>query len=415
MKQVIIQRFEHDYLRVGEKPFTKDHFKPLVDFNEKHGDQFFTVGNNRIKFKNFVGVLQIGGLTIEILPKLDRQSPDVNLMKGLLIQMLHRTGSLPLEKLDSASLTRVPGNLFELYLRLFIQEVRGIISHGIPKHYSRIQFNEKFLRGRLLPHQQLLHNLIHKERFFVEHQRYSIDHKFNQILKKALKIISRLPLETANDAESILPFFDDVTDCEINSSVFSNLKYIRNTECYRTAMCLAELIITNFQPDLQYGDLNINAILFDMNKLFENYITSEITRHIRKSRKGISVTAQASRDFLDNPRKNIRPDILIRYPNKNFVLDIKWKLLNDWNVADADLKQLYAYSLQFNAEKVFLVYPSSHLEESKEGCFKECEIHAERPIAFWKIPLVKGRGLHKEIGKMIIDQLDSTIHLPCKA
>ena len=73
MKPVVIQKFEYQTLKVGETGFTKAHFDRLVTYNDLHKSQFFIVGHDRVTFQNFVGVIHIHNLTIEVLPKIDKQ------------------------------------------------------------------------------------------------------------------------------------------------------------------------------------------------------------------------------------------------------------------------------------------------------------------------------------------------------
>lgn len=69
-----IQVFEHQKLKYNDSgDFRKHHFDAMVKFNDQHQNKYFTIGHNGIVFKNYVGVVQIGGLTIEILPKADKK------------------------------------------------------------------------------------------------------------------------------------------------------------------------------------------------------------------------------------------------------------------------------------------------------------------------------------------------------
>ena len=73
-----IQVFEYEHLRVGtikdSVEFKKKHFRALVKLNELHGNKYFTVGLDKITFKQYVGVLQVDDVCIEVLPKADRSS-----------------------------------------------------------------------------------------------------------------------------------------------------------------------------------------------------------------------------------------------------------------------------------------------------------------------------------------------------
>ena len=71
----ILQVFEHHTLKVDEESsFKIVHFNALEKYGYKTKEKFFSVGNKRIKFSNYVGVIQVKNLTIEVLPKADNNS-----------------------------------------------------------------------------------------------------------------------------------------------------------------------------------------------------------------------------------------------------------------------------------------------------------------------------------------------------
>ena len=418
MKSVVIQKFEYQTHRVGESGFTAAHFNRLVAYNDLHQSRFYVVGHNRINFQNFVGVIHICNLTIEILPKIDRHYDDKRSMRDLLVKMLHRTGDFPLENTEVAWLNKTSGSLFDLNLRLFLRLVRELVSHGLPKHYSLYRANEPFIRGRLLLPEQLKFNLIRKERNFVEYKRYSADHLFNQILKQALAIIVHSTKNLRSEAAELLAHFENVSDRMIVPADFPKLCYSRKTECYRPAMTLAELIITGFQPDLKYGELHVAAFLFDMNLLFERYIADEIRRECKKPASAFKMRSQVAKVFWrhssSNSRKTIRPDIVLESPSGTLVLDTKWKILNDVYSDDGDLKQLYTYSLQFESPHVFLIYPAASREHTlSHGSFQPSKnrgIHAERPVSQWQVPLLDNNGcLNRGLGKELLSSLQEFV------
>jgi 5-methylcytosine-specific restriction enzyme subunit McrC len=415
MKSVVIQKFEYQTLHVGEAGFTRAHFERLVRYNDLHHSLFLTIGHDRVTFKQFVGVIHIHDLTIEILPKIDRYNDDKASMRDLLVKMLHRTGKFPLERTESALLSKTTGSLFELYLRLFLQETQRLVAQGLPKHYALHRANEPFLKGRLRIVEQLKTNLIRKERNCIEYQRYSINHRFNQILKYALNIVANASEKLETHASNLLAHFETVNNATITAVDFRKLRYTRNTECYRTAMTLAELIITGFQPDIKHGSLNIIAFLFDMNLLFEKYVMEEIRRAAHRLGSPTKVKSQVSKTFWRQAdlgaRKMIRPDIVIEMPDHTtFVLDTKWKILQDAYSNDNDLKQLYTYSLQFESSHVFLLYPTSAAEHQfVHGHFQATQggkIHNTRHVTQWKIPLLDPNGrLKSNLGQDILSVL----------
>ena len=73
----LIQIFEHERLTLfpnerGEKLFPNE-LEKLYQFNDSNNNEYFTGIRSGVKFTKYVGVIQIGGLTIEILPKADKK------------------------------------------------------------------------------------------------------------------------------------------------------------------------------------------------------------------------------------------------------------------------------------------------------------------------------------------------------
>jgi 5-methylcytosine-specific restriction enzyme subunit McrC len=147
MYREIKKVFEYSTLSL-DNSFREKHFERLVHYNEKHGNKFFSVGNKRIYFKQYVGVIQIGGLIIEILPKADRSNIDdessENKWHDALVNMLKECGFIRLENLTNANLKLRSASLIDLYFETFLNEVKSLIHHGLIKQYrldlKQVQF-----------------------------------------------------------------------------------------------------------------------------------------------------------------------------------------------------------------------------------------------------------------------------------
>jgi 5-methylcytosine-specific restriction enzyme subunit McrC len=361
----IAQVFEHGTLAVGEQGFNARHFAALVRYNDRHGCAFFAVGHNRLHFGSFVGVIQVGNLAIEILPKLDNDpSGDQAKWQRALLQMLRRSGLLTIESAPEADLHRRRSPLVDIYLDAFLFEVDRLTHGGLVKRYRLTQGNLHKLKGRILFPQHLRRNALHQERIFTAHETYDRDNPFNRILKSALTIVERLAIRrslTSRAAASLL-WFEQVGDARITAQTFERLTFGRNTERYRRAIQLARLIILNYSPDLRGGREHVFAILFDMNELFERFIFVQLRRAqaLYASRR-LTITGQASRRFWCS--KTIRPDIVADFADAgaqtHVILDTKWKVPKDGQPADDDLKQMYAYNLHFGSHRSVLVYPDA--------------------------------------------------------
>lgn len=151
--------------------------------------------------------------------------------------------------------------------------------------------------------------------------------------------------------------FPEMKPIQIPRFRFKQISFSRKTLPYQRAIQLAKMIILNYSPDIAYGQENLLALLFDMNKLWEEYIYRMLIRDILE---GYEVIYQDGQRFWES--RMIRPDIVIRYPNETgktetFVIDTKWRIPVNNQPTDDELKQMYAYNMFWEAPKSILLYP----------------------------------------------------------
>ena len=310
-----------------------------------------------------MGVIQIGRVTIEVLPKADKQvnkysdSETKDAWKRILLQMLKKSGMINMVSLTHADLKLRNTSLLDLYINHFLNEVESILRRGLVKSYRHKSGNVNALKGRLLFNQQISRNLLHKERFFTEHQVYDYNHKVNQILDKALDVLEHLPNSSVylDRIVRLKMAFPELNELNVNEATFSRLKLNRKTEHYSRAIQLAKLIILNYSPDIQGGKEDVLAILFDMNELWERYVFKMLQKE--QSDHDYRVSYQNRKKFWNN--KLIKPDIVVEYKDETLVIDAKWKLVDTNKPSDADLKQMYAYNMYWESNRSMLLYPTS--------------------------------------------------------
>ena len=160
--------FEHDKLRYdfGEKRITEDQFNSLKNYYGTNGVPYFDLCYNGVKFKEYVGVIQIGTTTIEVLPKADKNHDDET-WKKILIGMIRAVGSFEIKATSDSNLTLRPNTILDLYFELFIQEIEYLIHSGLLKQYRKIDNNSFALKGNLQFSKHIQQNLTHQERFYV--------------------------------------------------------------------------------------------------------------------------------------------------------------------------------------------------------------------------------------------------------
>lgn len=123
-----------------------------------------------ITAKNYVGVIIIkDGTTIEILPKIysHKQSAEVR-TKKLLVDMLKTLRNTPYKSVQTANVNIEKMNIFEIFIRMFLQEIFLIVKKGLRCSYETIQSNETVFKGKMKFTGQIRYNYAHRERCYVE-------------------------------------------------------------------------------------------------------------------------------------------------------------------------------------------------------------------------------------------------------
>lgn len=368
-KKNLIQVFEYQKLKYTDSKdgLTKSHFEAMVKFNEKNDNKYYTIIHKGIKFNSYVGVIQINGLTIEILPKADKDNSDIEAQKktwqNVLLNMLKVCKHINVDNISETALKKRYNSILEVYFKMYLNEIEELIQKGLIKKYRRVQENQLALKGKLVFTKNIQKNIVHKERFYCEHQVYDKDHLLHQILYKGLKILDGFVSSNLKDKlNRILFHFSDFKEVNINSSHFSKIIPNRKTIPYKKAIDIAKMIILNYSPNLNSGNDNMLTLLFDMNKLWEEYVYRILQKH---KPKGYYVSPQNSTQFWET--KRIKPDIVIKHNEETYIIDTKWKIVSSYKPSDDDLKQMFAYNLYWKSEKSMLLYPRIDQEDSKFG------------------------------------------------
>ncbi|HET8860733.1 McrC family protein [Marivirga sp.] len=351
-------------LRWSKSWFQKRHYEALADYHDNNGgDRYFKLIRDGILFNQYVGVIQVLDLTIEILPKTDKNSESAD-WHQVLLAMLRKTRALKVDTFIEASLKYKNYSILHLYIEEFLNQVEALVKRGLVKNYRKQEGNLKALKGALIFNEHLTKNLVHKERFYTRHQIYDRETLLNQILLEALLILkSSLSNSILSDkVERILFYFPDIRRIPITENTFENLMYNRKTQSYTKAIEIAKMIILNYSPDISSGKNNVLAIMFNMNALWEEYIFRTLQESAQEE---LDVNYQASELFWGSRR--MKPDLIIQDKDRKYVADTKWKVNDNAEPSDEDLRQIFAYNKYWDVEKGFLLYPRTENSPTTEA------------------------------------------------
>jgi len=383
--------FEHGVLKQGRDYegvlFTEQHFESLEKFYGDKGVPYFDLVNKGVKFNEYVGAIQVGSLTIEVLPKADKYN-EVSDWQNILINMLRSVGAFDSKAPSSSSLKVKHNYILDLYFELFIKELEYLFHCGLIKKYRKTEGNRLSLKGSLQFSKHIQNNLVHKERFYVKDSIYDKDHKIHQILFKTLQLLKRISNNSALSSRigNMLLNFPEQKDIKITEGTFNKILLNRKTEVYKTALDISRLLLLNYHPDLSKGQNNVLALMFDMNMLWEKFIYVSLRKQLPE---GWNITAQTSKDFWQPEigfKSRMKPDIVLKNDNgTTVVLDTKWKNIGYKNPSSEDLRQMYVYHEYFEAVKVALVYPGLGHPISGNYSPKNTEDDSEKRCSVIKI------------------------------
>ena len=382
MKTITV--FEHQLLKISDN-FTDDHRRELELFMGNKDEEifpFYTLIHKGIKFRHFVGVLCVNDLTIEVLPKTDQDGFDSYDEKKLywqekLFNMLSAVYNLDVKyPSDANQKTNNTNPILDIFIKRFLDEVDSLLNRGLVKCYHKSEGNRSSLKGRLVLREQLRRNFIHQERFYVRYTNYDFEHVMNCLIRQALEIATTVThsISLRGRAVSTLFNFPEVKTIPYSSQLVDDLVYDRKTEDYQMAIKLAKLLLLHSVPCRVGNGDRILALMFDMNKLWEEYVCVSLRRNMP----GYEVRGQESKSFWSNYKaspKKVRPDIVLRKDDRVVaILDTKWKCPRD-TPSDGDLHQMFVYSHLFDSDslsdhiKVGLVYPSTVGQSTVQAYF----------------------------------------------
>jgi 5-methylcytosine-specific restriction enzyme subunit McrC len=331
----------------------------------------FTWYARHAKASQWVGVVQVEGLQVEILPKIETQTDEAAGRLNLLA-MLAIAGDLPVRSRELASLADRKASLSDLLARLFAERLVEELLKGPDRRYVRRHANLHAFKGKLAVHRQLLRNAAHRERFACDFDELLIDTPLNGVFRAACRLLLRQTksAKSANPLRRALLLLDEVSDVEVTAQLLDGIALDRKTERFDSVLHFCRMLFAGRSPTARAGESRTFSLLFDMNVVFERFVTSFVLRFVLPRLPGWTLFPQAHRRhryLLERHGRGVlrlAPDLLLEDPEGHLlVLDTKWKTLSRRGKQDrasrSDLYQLYAYAQRFGSDRSILLYPQA--------------------------------------------------------
>lgn len=322
-----------------------------------------------ISIKNYVGLIQMkNGFQIEVLPKIsfgEREDEGNTRTKKVFLKMLCSLKDFPSKVFHDASLNVERMNLYELFINLYLQEVRQLVKRGLKSTYVEQEDNLQYYKGKLLVSQHVRANLAHRERFYVAFEEFHPNMPENRLVKATLVKLQNLTssAENAKEIRQLLTAFEQVEVSTNYEKDFTKIVRNRSTKDYEMLMQWSKVFLMNKSFTTFSGATASRALLFSMETVYESYVAQKLKKIMLPA--GWDISCQEKRYYLfHEPRYQfaLKPDIVMRKDGRTVVLDTKWKRLynkdrDNYGISQVDMYQMYAYSKKYQTPEIWLLYP----------------------------------------------------------
>ena len=329
-------------------------------------DSALKVTRHGIKTKSWVGVIKYKNLHLEILPKLI--SADANndgeiskaersiILKNLIF-MLSYTKNLDIKTNDNAKLSTEKNPFIEILIREFATSLFEALKRFTPKRYVREEENLNYLKGKIKFSENIRYNCTNQAKFYCEYDEFSENNLLNQLFLFVSTCLYNISNNSYNKKtlKFIINYYSDISFVRFDKFKVRKIKLTRNQELFKKSFNLAKMFVEQTSVDLSKNKFENITLVWDMNKLFEEFIFELIKRKIPEC----EAIAQKPKRLLKREnvtRRDTRVDILVKHPQ--VIIDIKYKKFTCFDdISSADIYQVTTYCLLHNYKRAILLYP----------------------------------------------------------
>ena len=360
--QSYMQVFEQQTLRVGQTGATgrldRATYERLAAAVEQLPKPYYRLVHRGVRFTQYVGCLQVGPTTIEILPKIDQAETESDHLGGwqaVLIEMLSVCRFFRVQSAGPSRVRTQPQPLLHHFWEDVLQRMAQALVQ-LPHRYQSETSNARHLKGRLDLPRHLRRNGAQPQRFLVEKQVFQPDARVVAVLRATSQTIGQLSTSDTlrQRAGHILRQLPTGARHSVTPMLLDQLLRRPALVPMRPLLERCRLILCGLSPDVRRGQRPLFSLLFDMNQLFERYVYERL-RPLQSD--DFRVERQTSVPFWE--QRTLQPDLVVHFRGHRWVLDTKWKTADQRQPSVEDLRQLYLYAQYFDAPRGALLYPAA--------------------------------------------------------
>lgn len=330
-------------------------------------------GRKALRARGVVGVIAAEGCALEILPKIDIPGEEGAQATGSIRRRLVHMLAVALDmKIDAGQVTALDWQretLLEILIRLFSEKLLDAVRQGMTRRYVGHDEDLPVLRGRLNVARQFTALAVAPTRLACRYDDLSADIALNRIMKAAVTRLARIARTSENQRRlrELAFAYADIADVPVAALQWDQVVLDRTNARWRELLNLARLLLGERFQTTSAGGSNGFSLLFEMNTLFEEYVTRTLSRALVGT--DLRIVSQGGRFYCLETEKQrglfqTLPDILVKRGNDVVqIIDTKWKRIArriddpKQGVSQADVYQMMAYGRLYGCDRLTLLYP----------------------------------------------------------
>lgn len=367
--------------------------------------------------RGIVGVIDIGNLIVEILPK-STEAESASDGAAFLAALLRFVSNNKRPTIAEASISPEGGGLFELILRWAVDQVAEHLTGGLPRRYVATEGLSSAIRGRIDLRHLALQRPGRAFELRIHHAPLSENNLIAQTVRWLVGEASRRTQShyTRSRALNLYNAMALIGSEVPNKQELAGLRLTALELHWRPLIALARTLLDQTTPDpARAGELRSIAVLYSLHRLFEDAVRRVLAQGLVKHGFGRSGLDQP---LLSSPEQSLirlRPDFrFIRQADgKCIVGDAKWKRIfrgNRVELSEEDAYQIVTYLGATKADGAFLVSPvDAPAPLLRHQCFKVAGVSKWLTVIGVNLPTLIASGVAGEQTRARLCQLISEV------
>jgi 5-methylcytosine-specific restriction enzyme subunit McrC len=341
-----------------------------ADLSEHRAQLLEILPGGWVRARNYVGVVQWGGVRIEVHPKLfAHDAPESGRWFAHVLWWLGYCRRLRFPFAGVVSELVAVDQFPEALIAQFARLAYHLVTTQPYSQYQVIEESLTYPRGRLQVAGSVRESLRHGQyqRLVYTHEPFAHDNQLNRLVRYVARQLHGQCrfAETAELLRQVLFVLDEVSDLAATVADCDMVQLTPYFADYGPCVAMCRFFLAHSYLDLDTGLSAANScLLVPMEYVFEDFLRGILETHLGQE---YAVAYQSTGWLTDEGVFQLRPDLVLtcRSTGKQVIIDAKYKKrygqeqTRKAGIGQADLYQLVSYALRRACPRAVLMYPAA--------------------------------------------------------